>query len=74
MSKLVFDPLDPPTAKNPLPGLGSMPSIKLLEEALRMDPENRRRAWEPDRVRLLKEARALLDDALIPATSKEIGD
>ncbi len=38
-----------------------------------MNPADRRRAWEPDRVRLLEEAKTLLDAALFPATAKEIG-
>lgn len=74
MAKLVFDPLDPPTAKTPLPGLGNTPSIKLLEAALRMSVEDRRRPWEPAQIHLLEQAKALIEDALVPATAKQIGE
>lgn len=74
MEKPAFDPLDPPTARNPLPAYGSAPSMRLLQDLVRVPRQERTRPLTPESRAMLVEIAAALSASLIPATAREIRD
>ena len=74
MEKPAFDPLDPPTARNPLPAYGSAPSMRLLQDLVRVPRHERTRPLNPEMQALLLEIEAALSASLTPATAHEIRD
>lgn len=70
----LFDPLNPPTARNPLPAYGSAPSMRLLQDLMRAGHHQRPPVLGPKSMALLIEIEAALATGLVPASAGEMRD